>query len=428
MSELLIIIEREFLERVRTKTFVIGTLLFPVFMAGVLLLPTIVEEPEGEREILVVDRTAAGLGDVFIEALTAAPGRRSGGGGELAGIRYRVRQVDPDTDLDSLNALVLAEQVDAYVVLNPEILTEGVASLRARTITNQTVLRDIRSAATAAVQTERLRAANLEPAAVRALMQPVAIRTARITSRGEEGGGAQATFFTAYILAFLMYIVIAMYGHGVMRSVIQEKVTRVSEILISTVRPVRLMAGKIAGVSGAALLQIAIWAALVALVASQSELLQEQLGVSPETLEAFRLDPAITVVLLALFVIGFLLYAALFAALGAAMSSEQEAQPFQMMLLLPLIVPLLFLAAITSEPDGSIATFLGYFPLTAPVALPIRLAAAPADWGQVTVSLGIMLLAGIAISWVAGKIYRAGILATGKKASLSEIVRWIRAA
>lgn len=428
MSELLIIIEREFVERVRTKTFVIGTLLFPVFMAGVLLLPTIVEEPAGEREILVVDRTAAGLGDVFIEALSAAPGRGSERGGELAGIRYRVREVDPDTDLDSLNALVFAEQVDAYVVLNPEILTEGVASVRARTITNQTMLRDIRSAATAAVQTERLRAADLEPAIVRALMQPVAIRTARITSQGEEGGGAQATFFTAYILAFLMYIVIAMYGHGVMRSVIQEKVTRVSEILVSSVRPVRLMAGKIAGVSGAALLQIAIWAALVALVASQSTLLQEQLGVSPETLEAFRLDPAITAVLLALFVVGFLLYAALFAALGAAMSSEQEAQPFQMMLLVPLIVPLLFLTAITAEPDGSIAAFLGYFPLTAPVALPMRLAAAPADWGQVAVSLSIMLLAGIAISWVAGKIYRAGILATGKKASLKEIVRWVRAA
>lgn len=426
MNELLIIIEREFLERVRTKTFVIGTLLFPVFMAGVLLLPTIVEDPEGEREILVVDRTSGDLGDMFIDALTVTAPRGDGAG--LPGIRYRARQVDPDTDLDSLNALVLAQEVDAYVILNPEILTEGVASLRARTITNQAMLRDIRSAATAAVQTERLRAADLEPAAVRALMQPVAIRTARITSRGEEGGGAQATFFTAYILAFLMYIVIAMYGHGVMRSVIQEKVTRVSEILVSSVRPVRLMAGKIAGVSGAALLQIAIWAALVALVASQSELLQGRLGVSPETLEAFRLDPAITVVLLALFVIGFLLYAALFAALGAAMSSEQEAQPFQMMLLLPLIVPLLFLAAITSEPDGSIAAFLGYFPLTAPVALPIRLAAAPADWGQVAVSLGIMLLAGIAISWVAGKIYRAGILATGKKASLKEIVRWVRAA
>lgn len=430
MNELLIVVEREFLERVRTKSFVIGTLFFPIFMAGVLLLPTIIEEPEGERSVRVVDRSAEGVGALFIAALTAPPP-----GAEpaepvpgAAGMRYSVEPGDPEVSLDSLSALVLAEQIDAYVLLDRDFLSSGVVSLRARNITNRTMLRDIRAAATTAVQTYRLREAGLEPENVRRLMEPVTIQTARITESGEEGGGAEATFITAYVLAFLMYIVIAMYGHAVMRSVIQEKVTRVSEILVSTVRPVQLMAGKITGVSAAALLQIAIWAGLVVLVASQSELLQSQFGVAESTLELFRLDPGITATFLLLFVIGFLLYAALFAALGAAMSTEQEAQPFQMMLLVPLIVPLLFLAAITNEPEGSISTFLGYFPLTAPVALPMRLAAAPAAWGGIAASLGIMLLTAAVTSWVAGKIYRAGILATGKKASLADIFRWIRAA
>lgn len=430
MRELLIMVEREFLERVRTKGFVIGTLLFPIFMAVVLLLPTFVGEPEGERTIVVVDRTPAELGALFEAALTAEPVDPDGnaGAGASAGIRYQVERVDPGTPVDSLNALVLAEAIDAYVILDRDILSTGEIALRARTITNQSMLRDVRVAATTAVQTHRLDRVGLEPSNVRQLMEPVELQAARITEQGEEGGGAQATFIIAYVLAFLMYFVIAMYGHAVMRSVIQEKVTRVSEILVSTVRPVRLMAAKVTGVSAAALLQIAIWAGLVMLVASQSALLEEQFGVSESTLELFRIDPGITLTLLALFVIGFLLYAALFAALGAAMSSEQEAQPFQMMLLVPLFVPLLFMAAIINDPEGSIASFLGYFPLTAPVALPMRLAAAPPAWGQVIISLAIMLLTAIAISWVAGKIYRAGILATGKKASLTEIVRWIRAA
>lgn len=430
MTELLIMVEREFLERVRSKSFVIGTLFFPVFMAGVLLLPTIIEEPEGERSVQVVDRTDDDVGALFIAALTAAgPGTEpTESASASSGIRYSVERSDPGVSMDSLNALVLAEKIDAYVLLDRDFLSSGVVSLRARNITNRTMLRDIRAAATTAVQTYRLRGAGLEPENVRRLMAPVTVQTARITERGAEGGGAEATFITAYVLAFLMYIVIGMYGHAVMRSVIQEKVTRVSEILVSTVRPVRLMAGKITGVSAAALLQISIWAGLVFLVASQSELLQTRFGVAESTLELFRLPPGITITFFLLFVIGFLLYAALFAALGAAMSTEQEAQPFQMMLLVPLIVPLLFLAAITNEPEGSISTFLGYFPLTAPVALPMRLAAAPAVWGQVAASLGIMLVTAAVISWVAGKIYRAGILATGKKASLAEIIRWIRAA
>jgi ABC-2 type transport system permease protein len=213
-----------------------------------------------------------------------------------------------------------------------------------------------------------------------------------------------------------------------MRSVIQEKVTRISEILVSSVRATQLMAGKIAGVSAAALLQVAIWVIMVGLVVSRSDFLLARFDVPPAALEAFRIDPAIGVVLILFFVLGFLLFAALFAALGAAMSTEQEAQPFQMVLMLPLFVPLLFLGPITTDPGGSIATFLGLFPLTAPVAMPMRLAAAPPDPAAIALSMGLLLLTTAALAWVAGKIYRVGILATGKRPSLGELVRWVRAA
>ncbi len=167
---------------------------------------------------------------------------------------------------------------------------------------------------------------------------------------------------------------------------------------------------------------------MIALAASQSDRLKEQFGIPTEAVEAFSFDPGIAAVLLLLFILGFLLYAALFAALGAAMSSEQEAQPYQMVLMLPLFVPLLFLGAITNEPEGTLSLFLGLFPLTAPVAMPMRLAAAPPDPTVVGLSLALLVVATILVAWLAGKIYRVGILATGKKPSLPELVRWVRAA
>jgi ABC-2 type transport system permease protein len=430
MREFLIIVEREFRERVQTRSFVIGTLVFPVFMVGILLLPTLMGDT-GRRQLdlAVVDRAPAGVGDVFVAALVAGglpdQGTESG---EAVPPPYRVEHLRAAVATEELNRRVLAGTLDGYVILSDDLLEAGTVVYRARNIANHLVLRDIRLAATAAVQDSRLEAAGLDAGFVQRLLHPVELNAARITAGGEEGGDAQGTFLVAYLLAFLAYVVIAMYGHAVMRSVLQEKVTRISEILVSTVRATQLMAGKIGGVSGAALLQVAIWAAMVVVVLSRSDLLQDRLGVPASMMDAFRLDAGIGIVLVLFFVLGFLLFAALFAALGAAMSTEQEAQPFQMVLMLPLFVPLIFLGPITSDPDSRLAVFLGLFPLTAPVAMPMRLAAAPADATMVAVSLTLLALSTAALAWLAGKIYRVGILATGKRPTVNELVRWIRSA
>jgi ABC-2 type transport system permease protein len=440
VRELWIIVEREFLERVRTRSFVIGTLAFPVFVAAVFMLPMMMGDPgPGEIRLAVVDGAPDGIGEVFTQALVASPLlTMDGDPGATAGAAadgpapdrrtYTLRRVPGREPTDALNRDVLDGALDGYVVLPDDILEGGAILYRSKNLPNPAILRDVRLAGTAAVQVRRMGAAGLDPAAVQSLLEPVELRPVRITAGGQEGGDAQGTFLVAYLLAFLAYLVIAMYGHTVMRSVIQEKTTRISEILVSSVRATHLMAGKIAGVSGAALLQIAVWAGMVALVLSQPALLVERLGASPALLEAFRLELGIGLILALFFVLGFLLYAALFAALGAAMSTEQEAQPFQMVLMLPLFVPLLFLGAITTDPDGRIATVLGLLPVTAPVAMPMRLAAAAPDPGVVAGSLTILFLTTAALAWVAGKIYRVGILATGKRPGLRELARWVRAA
>jgi ABC-2 type transport system permease protein len=252
------------------------------------------------------------------------------------------------------------------------------------------------------------------------------VENLRIDGTGEEWGDAQSTFFLAYILSFVIYFMVLFYGVSVMRSVLEEKTSRIAEVLVSSLRSTELMAGKIIGVASAALLQVFIWAALIGLLITQSDAIAERIGIDPESLTAVSLDPGTIALLLAYFLVGFLLFAALFAALGASVTTEQEAQSFQMVLVIPLVVPLGFLVPLTSEPLGRAATFLGLFPLTSPIAMPMRLSAAAIPPTQIALSLVFLASALLLTGWLAGRIYRIGILATGKRPSCRELIHWLR--
>ncbi len=260
------------------------------------------------------------------------------------------------------------------------------------------------------------------------LIKPVEVDGARITSTGEEGGDAISTFFLAYIVAFLIYLLTLLYGVSVMRSVLEEKTNRIAEVLVSSVKPAHLMAGKIIGVASAAILQVLIWAAIIALLATQSDAIASRLGIEAGTMKAFAVEPWVGVALVLFFILGFLLFSSMFAALGAAVTSEQEAQSLQMVLMLPMFIPLIFIGPITGEPLGRVATILGLVPFTAPLTMPMRMAAGQIPTSQVLLSLALLVL-GIALTaWLAGKIYRVGILSTGKKPTLKELARWMRMA
>jgi ABC-2 type transport system permease protein len=361
------------------------------------------------------------VGDVFVSTITAPPEDLKDNTYDVervAGSLQSVRAV--------LNKRVEAKEIDGYVALPPDILDSNKVVYRARSIANMNVLRDLRQAASRAVQAERLRRAGLDGSQVASLIKPVTVQEARITQRGEEAGGALSTFFFAYIVAFLIYFMTVFYGTSVLRSVLEEKTNRIAEVMVSSVKPVHLMAGKIIGVGSAAVLQVLIWIALMVL-ATRSKLITDRLDVSPETLSALSVEPWVAVAFTLFFVLGFFLYSSLFAALGAAVTSDQEAQSLQMVVMLPLIVPLMFLLPITNEPLGAIATTLGLIPLTAPLAMPMRMAATEIPVVQILASILLLALGVALLAWLAGKIYRVGILSTGKKATLRELVQWLQA-
>lgn len=423
MSEIMVILRREFLERVRTRGFVLGTILFPAFMAAVLIVPVMLEGGTEERRFAVVDEAPAGITERFVQTLTTPPE-----GAETS--RYHVEVVAGPLDAvrDELHARIQSDELHGYVVLPADVLERNQVQYRAKAIGGPGVLREIRVAASQAVQAERLRQAGLEVQEVAALIRPVEVDNARITAEGEEGADAESTFFAAYIIAMAIYMLVAMYGMSVMRSVLEEKTNRIAEVLASSVRSSHLMTGKILGVGSAALFQVLIWVALIVLLVTQSDAIAARFGVEPDAIRSIGIAPGTAVLLVTYLLLGFFLFASLFAVLGAAVTSEQEAQSLQMVIMVPLFVPLLFMMPLAGDPLGRAATILGMIPFTAPIAMPMRMAAAPIPPIQIAGSLALLALALVACAWLGGKIYRIGILSTGKRATLKDLADWIRIA
>lgn len=423
MRDVWLVIKREFRERVASRSFVVGTLTFPLLLISLILLPQLIGSGGATWKLALVNEAPAALGPAFTAALVRPADARDDN-------TYQILPVDGTiTSLrDHLAAQVQKKELDGYVVLPADVLKGGLIQFRARKAGSFAVIRDLRMAATRAVQSERLKTAGIDASAVAALVAPVQVDEARITVRGEERGGALSTFMAAYAVAFLIYLMTTLYGVAVMRSVLEEKTNRIGEVLMSTVRASHLMAGKIIGVGSAAVAQVLIWAVIMTLVVSQSHRLGDRFSVPPLVMQALRMEPGTGVLLFLFFLLGFFLYASVFATVGAAVTSEQEAQSVQFIALIPLIVPLMFLQSILNAPLGPTATTLGLIPFTAPIAMPMRMASTPVPPAEIGIALVLLISAIAVVAWVAGKVYRVGVLSTGKRPTLTELARWVRAA
>lgn len=423
MRDVLLIIKREFGERVASRSFVVGTLIFPLLMIALIMLPRIVGSDGTEWRLAVVDEAPSGVGEAFAAALSRAPESSDAN-------TYRLTMVEGPIGpvRDSLGARVDAKEIDGYVVLPAGVLEAGTIVFRAGKAGSFAVIRDLRAAGTRAVQSERLRRSGIDASAVAALIAPVQVDEARLTARGEERGGALSTFLTAYVVAFLTYLMTTLYGVAVMRSVLEEKTNRIAEVLMSTIRASHLMAGKIIGVGSAAVAQVIIWVAITAVIVSQSHRLGEGFSLPDAALQALNVPLGTGVLLFLFFLLGFFLYASVFAMVGAAVTSEQEAQSVQFIALIPMIAPMMFLESILNAPLGRLSTVLGLIPFTSPITMPMRMASTPVPGVEIAASLGLLLVGIAVVAWVAGKIYRVGILSTGKRPTFGELVRWVRSA
>jgi ABC-2 type transport system permease protein len=281
----------------------------------------------------------------------------------------------------------------------------------------------------AVLRTERLERQGVDPELVRAASGRVSLETAKITDGRLTGESGQASFMLAYVMSFLLYFALLIYGIQVMTSVIEEKTNRIMEVLASSLTPFQLMAGKVIGVGAVGVLQLAIWVGTAMFLSANAAMIAGLFNMPPEAAAQMPI-PAISggllVVFLAFFLIGFFLFAAAYAAVGAMCNTVQEAQQASTVLTMVVAVGFISIFSLLNDPNGGLAKVFSLIPFFAPIVMPVRYSLTSIPLIEVLTSLAITIATMLLIAWLAGRIYRVGILMYGKKPTLRELTHWIR--
>jgi ABC-2 type transport system permease protein len=252
------------------------------------------------------------------------------------------------------------------------------------------------------------------------MLKPVDMSTLEIKGGRESKGPGETKFFAGFAVAMMLYFMLIFHGMAVMRSVLEEKTSRVMEVMLSSVSAKELMAGKILGVGAVGLTQTAIWVILALAINSPAA------AASKDLRELIASSSGIILWLPIYFVLGFLLYSGMYAALGAAVNSDQEAQQLQFFVTMPLIIPIIIMWMIIRQPDSAVSVWLSMVPFFSPILMTVRMAMhTPPIW-QIALSIGILLATMYLILAISSRIYRIGILMYGKRPTLPEIVKWVK--
>lgn len=419
------VISREYLERVRSKWFVIATLFGPLLLAIMMIVPAWLSIRSGRtadlREIVVVDASGVGLGSRVADQLASGP--------RAMRTRPEVRIIAPEEVAQAETLLtreVIAGEKTGYLVLDRQTADGERARYAGRAASSIPLMERLRSTVRTSVLSLRLEEAGVDPQIARDMTTfQLQLDSERITERGRAGSGRVNAIFS-FGLAFLLYMTILLYGQAIMRGVIEEKQTRVAEVIVSSVRPDALLAGKVLGVGAVAFTQIGVWVITGWLLATFRAPLLSAMGLPAMPFQMPAISPTFGVLLLLLFALGFIFYAALFAAVGAMVNTDQEAQQAATPLMMLVIFAALFIQPVLFNPSGLLAQWVTMLPFSAPILMPVRLATVHVPWLELAASLLILALSCVLVVWAAARIYRVGLLMYGKKPTMRELARWIR--
>jgi ABC-2 type transport system permease protein len=410
------VIRREFVERVRQRWFWVMALLGPVFFGAIIVLPALLMSKGGVKHIAVVDGTTTALGAAATGKLDSTRAFRA------------VRVVAGPNVLDSLTAQVDQKALDGFLIVNDSLVL-GKAEYRASNVSSFTAQATLENSLSTLVNRVRLEQEGVDPRVVDRAQVRLQLETRKISRGRVTGENAAESFSLAYFMGIILYMAILLYGINVMSSVLEEKTTRIVEVLVSSLKPFQLMLGKVIGVGAVSLFQFVIWGISGRLILSQrSRLLPGDLQGADPLFQIPHVTLATGGVFLAYFIGGFMLYSAMFAAVGAMSSNEQEARQAQQPVSMLLVLSFLGMFAMLNDPGSTFAITLSLVPFTSPIAMPVRWAAGSLPVSEVVLSLGILFVSIILVTWIASRIYRVGILMTGKRPNIKELVRWVRAA
>ena len=406
MRNVWLIARREYLERVRAKSFIVMTILIPMLMGAMLFGASLINgrDKAVPRIAVVTQDSRFGL-----DMQTELSSRRKE--------RMSVDVISPPATetRDLLNTELKEKELDGYLWVTPgsagtsQTNLEWVPASRSEIGTRGTLGDAVRAVLTK----ERLTNSGLGASEGGAATQAITVNKTQALKNDH----TSAAVTSAYGMFFIMYFVILFYGMNVARSIIEEKTSRIFEVLLATIRPEEMMAGKVIGVGAVGLTQVGVWLILSFVLTAFG---------APGARTSFDLSLPQIIFFVVFFLLGYLLYSGVAAALGAMTSSEQELQQMNIFLMLPLIASSVVIFRVVSDPDGRIAKAFSMFPFCAPLIMYVRIAVHQPPWYQIAIAIAGMVVTIYAVLWLSSRIYRVGILMYGKKPNLSEIARWLR--
>lgn len=412
LRDTLVIARRELAERARSRWFVLITLLGPVGMAALVIVPSLlIGDPAGSR-IEILDRTAG--------QRLAQPIKQG-----LEDAKWRPAIIPADTAEQIEMDRIRDKRINGFLIIPPGAVDGELIVYRGDNGSSPVVKSKLNEVIKGVVQSERGRLAKLSPEQLAELLKPTRFDTQQTNGRSEAASGG-LSFLIGYALAYILFIVITMYAVSVMRSVVQEKTSRVMELMVATVKPRSLMAGKIIGVGSAGLIQIAVWLTMGALTLAYREQILGALGATGGGPALPSMSIAEVVTALAFFVLGYFFYASIYAALGAMVSSEQDTQQVQMPVTLLLVAGIACVTAVSGDPRGITSAVVTTLPFWSALLMPMRVLLGGASAAEVLLSLAILAGSTLLVAAAAARIYRVGVLMYGKRPSPKELLRWLR--
>ena len=418
MDKLLAIIKREYLIRVRSKGFILGTILTPLLMAGLAFLPMLIIG-KGQRNtfrLIILDQNAdPALAQRMEKFLTEANGKAD----RFTVTREAVTPAQLEAREQALNQEINANKLGSYLILTPEVLATGKIPQRAKNPNDFAVMGRIRSALKQAVIEERMHRAGISPEKVSEVSKDISIDF--INERGERET-PMAKWIISFAMGIMLYISILVYGLYVMRGVIEEKQSRIVEVLLSSVKPFQLMLGKVTGIGLVSLTQVSIWVGSMFVITSVAASQAIAFG----DFKVPQIPISLIAFMLIFLVLGYFLYSTMYAMVGAIVSSEEDGQQMQMPITLLLIVPYVLSSFVLSKPDGMPAIILSMIPFFSPILMFMRITTQQPPWWQIALSIALLIGTIFGAIWVAAKIYRVGVLMYGKRPSLPELVKWLK--
>ena len=417
MRKIWLIIKREYLVRVRKKAFIVMTIVGPLLMAALMIVPTYLANETQELRTIAIEEDGFEftnqIEDTDFLHFSKIPTEEA-------------TLLKNDFSESNYYALLYIEGDNFTLYSNQQI--------------SLTVSKAIENQLEKIIEHQKLKAAGIDLTILSEAQSTVNITTKIITEDGSTTNSkAEASMGIGFICGILIYMFIFMYGTMVMRGVIEEKTSRIVEVIISSVKPFQLMMGKILGVALVGLTQFALWILLTIAIASFAELMFMDEGSMTTELNSTQQSILLSelsnltgginlmqifVSFIFYFLAGYLMYSSLFAAVGSAVDAEADTQQFVLPITIPLILAFILIQPIMENPDGPLAFWMSIIPFTSPVIMMVRLPFGVANW-ELALSMCVLILSFVLTTYLAGKIYRTGILMYGKKTSYKELWKWL---